>query len=241
MAVAAVTDLAASDIEKTALTLTWDNPVGVVSLIVRRAAGATAPATSSSGTNIAVAGTAETVDDSGLTADTTYSYGVWAVHAEAAESDRVAITVTTAPNTEPHSASGYGNPAQSSPAETETAHSQGVASARTSYDRSAESSKEQYEDLTGVQEQVPTITSIDPSTAEEGTGPVTVTITGTGFMHRTTVLWGEDETVLEATINSATEIEVEVPDELEGTYDIVIDNTELKVSDPEVFTYTAAG
>lgn len=42
------------------------------------------------------------------------------------------------------------------------------------------------------------------------------------------------------TVNSPTEIEAEVPDEVAGDYDLVVDNGESKVSDAAVFTYTAA-
>ena len=42
-------------------------------------------------------------------------------------------------------------------------------------------------------------------------------------------------------MNSDTEIEVVVPDEVAGDYDLVVDNGESKVSDAVTFTYSAAG
>ena len=140
--------------------------------------------------------------------------------------------------TTPHSATGYSNPAQSTPAETYANNAAGVAAAKASYDRSAESSKEQYQDLTGLQEPTPTVSGIDPATAVTGAGPVTVTITGTGFIAESAVLWGETP-LATVTVSSPTEIEVEVPDEEAGDYDLVVDNGESKVSDAAVFTYTA--
>lgn len=142
--------------------------------------------------------------------------------------------------TTPHSATAFGNPAQSTPAETALQNANGVSAAQDSYRRSFNSSKEQFQDLTGTQEPVPTVSEIDPTTAVEGEGPVTVTITGTGFIEESVVLWGSEETSLEATVNSDTEIEVVVPDEVAGDYDLVVDNGESKVSDAVTFTYSAA-
>lgn len=141
--------------------------------------------------------------------------------------------------TTPHSATSYSNPAQSTPAETYANNAAGVAAAKASYDRSAESSKEQYQDLTGLQEPTPTVSGIDPATAVTGAGPVTVTITGTGFIAESAVLWGATP-LATVTVNSPTEIEAEVPDEVAGDYDLVVDNGESKVSGVAVFTYTAA-
>lgn len=234
--------------------------------------------------------------------------------------------------TTPHSATGYSNPAQSSPAETYNKNGQDVNNLRAQYDRSADSSKEQYQLLTGLQVgpdpeitaflppngwvtatpveftltvvgenfqdgsvvtvngvefettfvdtenltieldtldeadtvdvvvingsrsrsaessfafleiPVPTITSLDPDTAEEGTGPITVTINGTDFLPSAEVYWDGGGTPLATTsVLSATQIEVEVPDETDGGYDVVVDNGESKVSTAAVFTYTAAG
>ena len=140
--------------------------------------------------------------------------------------------------TTPHSATGYSNPAQSSPAETYNKNGQDVNNLRAQYARSADSSKEQYQDLTGTQEPTPTVSGIDPTTAQEGSGPVTVTVTGTGFIAESVVLWGSEETALEATVNSDTELEVDVPDEVAGDYDLVVDNGESKLSTAAVFTYT---
>jgi hypothetical protein len=142
--------------------------------------------------------------------------------------------------TTPHAATGYTNPAQSSPAETEAAQLAEVEASAGLYDRSFKSTKEQYQDLTGTQEPTPTVSGIDPTTAQEGSGPVTVTVTGTGFIAESVVLWGSEETALEATVNSSTEIEVDVPDEVAGDYDLVVDNGESKASDAVTFTYSAA-
>ena len=141
--------------------------------------------------------------------------------------------------TTPHSATGYSNPARSTPAETAANNAQLTLALRADFDRSAKSSKEQYQDLTGTQEPTPTVSGIDPLTAVEGEGPVTVTVTGTGFIAESVVLWGSEETALEATVNSDTEIEVDVPDEVAGDYDLVVDNGESKMSTAAVFTYTA--
>jgi hypothetical protein len=139
--------------------------------------------------------------------------------------------------TTPHNATVYTNPARSTPAETAANNAQITTALRADFDRSEKSSKEQYQDLTGLQEPVPTVSEIDPLTAVEGTGPVTVTVTGTGFIDESTVLWGE--TVLTPVVNSATELEVDVPDEVAGDYDLVVDNGESKLSTAAVFTYTA--
>lgn len=139
--------------------------------------------------------------------------------------------------TTPHNATVYSNPARSTPAETAANNAQITTTLRADFDRSKKSSKEQYQDLTGLQEPVPTVSEIDPLTAVEGTGPVTVTVTGTGFIDESTVLWGE--TVLTPVVNSATELEVDVPDEVAGDYNLVVDNGESKLSTAAVFTYTA--
>ena len=139
--------------------------------------------------------------------------------------------------TTPHNATVYTNPARSTPAETAANNAQATTALRADFDRSEKSSKEQYQDLTGLQEPVPTVSEIDPSTAVEGTGPVTVTVTGTGFIDESTVLWGETE--LTPVVNSATELEVDVPDEVAGDYNLVVDNGESKLSTAAVFTYTA--
>ena len=141
--------------------------------------------------------------------------------------------------TTPHSATGYSNPAQSSPAETAANNAQITTALRADFDRSFKSTKEQYQDLTGTQEPTPTVSGIDPTTAQEGSGPVTVTVTGTGFIAESVVLWGVEESPLTVTVNSATELEVDVPDEVAGDYDLVVDNGESKVSDAVTFTYSS--
>lgn len=61
-----------------AVTLSWTLPEipDFDQVIVRRATGTTAPASVTSGTGV-YAGTGSSVTDSGLTAGTTYTYGVW--------------------------------------------------------------------------------------------------------------------------------------------------------------------
>lgn len=140
--------------------------------------------------------------------------------------------------TTPHSATRYTNPAQSTPAETEAAQAAEVEASAGLYDRSFKSTKEQYQDLTGTQEPTPTVSGINPTTAVEGEGPVTITFTGTGFIAESIVSWGA--TVFTPVVNSATELKVVVPDGVAGDYDLFVDNGESKVSDAVTFTYSAA-
>ena len=233
--------------------------------------------------------------------------------------------------TTPHDATSYTNPAQSSPQETMEAYASTIEDSRISYARSAETSKEAYQLLTGLQVgadpaidsllpangwvtaepeafelsvigtgfqdvsvvtvngeevdttfvdsttltieldtldevttvdvvvvnsahsqsaavefefleiPVPVISSLTPDTAVAGAGPVAVTIAGTDFLPGAEVYWNSGETPLATvTVNSPTEIEAEVPDEVAGDYDLVVDNGESKVSVAAVFTYTAA-
>ncbi|WP_307861586.1 fibronectin type III domain-containing protein [Nocardioides xinjiangensis] len=78
---APVTQAVATVDGPTSVTLTWTNPVNdqLKTIIVRRAVGATPPATHTSGTTVRLpAALAQGVTDSGLTANTTYSYSIFA-------------------------------------------------------------------------------------------------------------------------------------------------------------------
>ena len=75
-----VTSLSVGTRTTSRIGLSWTNPVDVdlAEVIVRRAVGATAPATPSSGDAVILDSlTASWVDDTGLTADTGYSYAVF--------------------------------------------------------------------------------------------------------------------------------------------------------------------
>jgi hypothetical protein len=63
--------------------------------------------------------------------------------------------------TTPHAATGYSNPARKSPAETVAQNSAEVASARTGYHRSFQSSVQQYAELTGSAERVTVYDTFD--------------------------------------------------------------------------------
>ena len=97
-----VTSLTATP-ASTSVTLNWTNPTDgdLTTIVVRRAAGATAPANTSSGTSVSVSGHPTTVSDSGLTASTQYSYGVWAQDAAGNTSTRTSVTVTTSAGAPP--------------------------------------------------------------------------------------------------------------------------------------------
>lgn len=92
-----VTNLTASNVAATSLDLTWSNPVDLDldAIIVRRATGATAPATATSGTNVAITGTPETVSVSGLTSDTQYSFSVFTRDADGNTSAAATVTAST--------------------------------------------------------------------------------------------------------------------------------------------------
>lgn len=93
-----VTGLVASDQTATGLKLTWVNPTNpdLASIIVRRAAGATAPATASAGTGVTVSpAKGTTVTDSGLTTGTQYSYSVFARDTAGNTSTAVSVTTST--------------------------------------------------------------------------------------------------------------------------------------------------
>lgn len=108
--------------------------------------------------------------------------------------------------TTPHSATRYSNPAQSTPAETYANNAAGVAAAKASYDRSEESSKEQYQLLTGLQVGPdPVITGILP----EGWWVTTeatrfeLKVLGTGFQSGSVIVFDgvEVETTLDESGN----------------------------------------
>lgn len=87
----------AGDPSDTQCVLTWVNPTDsdLATIVVRRAAGSTAPANISSGTSITITGHPTTITDSGLTPSTQYSYGVWAVDSNGNVSTRATVTITT--------------------------------------------------------------------------------------------------------------------------------------------------
>lgn len=83
----------------TSVTLNWTNPADadLTDVVVRRAAGTTAPANATSGTAVAtVTKPTATFTDTGLTASTQYSYALFARDATGNPSAAANITVTTA-------------------------------------------------------------------------------------------------------------------------------------------------
>jgi hypothetical protein len=92
-----VTNLSASKVTSSSVTLSWSNPSspGFSGVMIRRAQGATPPASTSAGTLVTKTGpTATSYTDSGLTAATEYSYAVFADDG-AEYSAPATITVTT--------------------------------------------------------------------------------------------------------------------------------------------------
>ena len=76
-----ITNAAATVDNPTSMTLTWTNPVNdqLRTIIVRRANGTTPPASHTSGANVTLpAAIAQTVTNTGLSPNTTYSYAVFA-------------------------------------------------------------------------------------------------------------------------------------------------------------------
>lgn len=92
-----VTALATDTITNTSIKLVWTNPVDadLSTIIVRRADGATAPASATAGTGVAVVGHPETVTDTGLTQNTEYSYSVFARDTAGNTSVKTSITAST--------------------------------------------------------------------------------------------------------------------------------------------------
>ena len=82
----------------TSISLSWTNPSDsdLGTTIIRRTAGASAPAAVTDGIGLAVSGHPTSFMDSGLASETQYSYGVWAVDSSGNVSLRTAVTVTTA-------------------------------------------------------------------------------------------------------------------------------------------------
>lgn len=76
-----VTNATATATGPTSVTLSWQNPgVPIKSIAVRRAVGTTAPATPTSGTKVSTPSSAvETVVNSGLTPNVTYTYAIFAM------------------------------------------------------------------------------------------------------------------------------------------------------------------
>ncbi|MEP7194103.1 MAG: PKD domain-containing protein, partial [Actinomycetota bacterium] len=94
-----VTALSASAIADTFIDLAWANPIDpdFTGVTIRRALGATAPATATDGTPVAVpaSGIATSFTDTGLTAGTQYSYAVFAHDGALNHAVAVNLTVTT--------------------------------------------------------------------------------------------------------------------------------------------------
>ncbi len=208
-----VTELDAIRIGTTALTLTWVNPedLDLAEIIVRRAEGDTAPATSSDGDEVVVAEVVELVEDTDVALNTMYSYSVWAKNATDESEEAATITVITAQDSA-HDATLYVDPSWSTPAETEAANAEGVAAAETNYSVEFETTKEEYQKLTGLQTgEDPIIGSIEPSTGwvtAEEIG-VEITVRGENFLSSSVIMWlGE---ALDTTVISATELTAVVP------------------------------
>ncbi len=126
-----------------------------------------------------------------------YTYAAWAQNdgdelSETADT----VTVVTLPTTTPHAATGYTNPAQSSPIESYDGNGRQVNSLRSQYDRSEESSKEQYQLLTGLQVGPdPVITGILPEgwwVTTEATG-FELNVLGTGFQSGSVIVFNDVE------------------------------------------------
>lgn len=209
-----VTELEASSIGTETATLTWRNPLDLdlAGIIIRRAEGDEAPETVSDGDEVVVEGTDETTDDTGLTANTVYTYAVWTTDEDPQNSTTsTTLTICTA-QASAHDASLYSDPSWSTPAETEAANTQTVDDAEAVYSSEFETTKEEYQKLTGLQTgEDPIIGSIEPATgwvtAEEiGTE---VTVTGENFLASSVLMWlGE---ALDTTFVSATELTAVVP------------------------------
>ncbi len=98
-----VTALTAGDRTPDSIALSWTNPTDadLAAVIVRRAKGATAPATPTDGTGMTLPGapTATGVTDTGLDPDTTYSYAVFT--RDTTGNTSAPATLTTATTSEP--------------------------------------------------------------------------------------------------------------------------------------------
>jgi hypothetical protein len=94
-----VTGLTVSGMTRKTATLSWTNPADadLTGAVIRRAPGATAPATVTDGTAVTdLAAPGHTVTDTGLTADMTYSYAVFAHDGTPNYAAAATLTVTTA-------------------------------------------------------------------------------------------------------------------------------------------------
>jgi PKD domain/Fibronectin type III domain len=94
-----VTGLTAAAASDTSIRLDWTNPAATdfTGVTIRRALGATAPATATSGTSIPVpaSATAKSFTDTGLTAGTQYSYAVFAHDGSGNNAVAAKVTATT--------------------------------------------------------------------------------------------------------------------------------------------------
>ena len=113
-----VTALAATDRTPDSITLSWANPpdVDLAAVIVRRAKGATAPATPTDGTGVTLPGqTATGVTDTGLDPDTTYSYAVFTRDTVGNTSAPATLTTATTASPTVYSVFNYPQPGQGDP------------------------------------------------------------------------------------------------------------------------------
>ena len=95
---APVTALKATTVTATSIALAWTNPADAdfTGVTIRRAAGATAPATASSGTAVTdTAKAATSFTDTGLTAGTQYSYAAFAHDVVPHHAIAASVTATT--------------------------------------------------------------------------------------------------------------------------------------------------
>lgn len=96
--------------DETSVALSWSNPADadLDRIVVRRVAGASAPATPTDGTGVGLASLkATSVTDSGLSEKSRYSYAVFALDA-AGNFSRVAVTTTTLDKTAPGQVTSFG-------------------------------------------------------------------------------------------------------------------------------------
>ena len=92
-----VTHLHATSVKRTSVSLAWTNPTddAFAGVVIRRADGATPPASATDGTAVAdLASSDDSVTDTGLVAGTTYSYAVFA-HDGASQVAAAAFTTVT--------------------------------------------------------------------------------------------------------------------------------------------------
>ena len=96
-----VTDLEASSVTRTSVSLAWTNPTddAFAGVVIRRADGPTPPASATDGTAVAdLASSDDSVTDTGLVAGTTYSYAVFAHDGASHVAAAAFTTVTTRGN-----------------------------------------------------------------------------------------------------------------------------------------------